>query len=202
MWRDSRTNLIVEGTNEILRLFVAREALDRHLRLAGAVFDARLGIGRRLAAGLGAAAYYAVWYPAQWAAQVFDPAGWLASLGAGRLAPQLRYARRASRRLARAMFHQMLRHGPRLEKRQLQLARFVDIATDLFAMSASIGRASRLAARQEAAGTMETAKLFCLQARRRIEANFRALRSNDDARARILARAIVAGERAWLERDV
>jgi hypothetical protein len=191
--RDSRINMIIEGTSEILRLFVAREALDRHLSIAGDVLDSRLPLGRRAACALKAAVFYAGWYPWQWLGQLVSWVNVLRYSGMGPLGRHLRFTARASHRLARATFHLMLRHGPGLEKRQLQLMRLVDIAMDLFAISASIGRART---RPEA---VAVADLFCWEARARIAASFRALGTNQDARRRAVAGHVLDGDLRWLE---
>lgn len=187
--RDSRINQIVEGTNEIMRLFIAREALDKHLEVAGDVLNPRLPIARRLTALAKAGVFYAWWYPKQWLS--FTP--WPMYAGMGKLGSHLRWTKRATHRLARTTFHLMLRHGPKLEHKQMQLGRVVDIATDLFAMSTTIGRA----ASGNEPEIKDVADLFCKEARQRIRMNFAQIRCNfDDSTNRIGAK-VMEGALTW-----
>src|SRR5207247_916019 len=77
-----------------------------------------------------------------------------------------RFVRRSVPRLARAVFHMMVRFGPGLEKKERTLGRLVDIGTDLFAMSASLARAEQLLRRTPADRTPAAACIvFCEEAR-------------------------------------
>lgn len=199
--RDARINLIVEGTSEILRLFVAREALDRHLKIAGDVLNSRLSRGKRFVALIKAAAFYTLWYPAQWIAPLFLV--WPRFSGLGKLGEHMRFASRNSHKLARTVFHLMLRNGPKLEKRQMQLGRIVDIAMDLFAISASVARAqSRLGKPAEYPNVQDVADLFCREAQARVRESFRALRSNSDSACNRVAKQVLAGQGQWLEKEI
>jgi alkylation response protein AidB-like acyl-CoA dehydrogenase len=198
--RDLRINRIFEGTNQVMRLFIAREALDEHLRAAGDLIAPRLPLGRRLAALVKAGLHYAVWYPQRW----LGWGRWPQYSEFGTLAEHVRWADRTSRRLARAQFHLMMRYQAALEKKQAMLFRCVDIGAELFAILATCSRAMRDARQggstDESNSCIELADLFCRSSRRRVETLFTHLRSNDDARAYQLARALLDKRFAWLER--
>lgn len=135
LMRDSRINSIIEGTSNIQRLFVSREALDRHLRLAGAIFNPKASMGEKLGALIRGGIAYAVWYPKLWLNFSF-----LRYWNKGWAGKHMRFVHRYSRKLARAMFHAMILNGPKLEKRQLTLGRLVDTGNNLFVMSAVLSR--------------------------------------------------------------
>jgi hypothetical protein len=121
----------------------------------------------------------------------------------GALAAHLRFVQRAARRLARELFHAMVRIGPKLERRQLLLARFVDVGVDLFAMAAAISRASsRVGSNGRDPSAVPLADHFCRAARRRVDASFRGVRANDDRSARAVAKSVLGGEFEWLEKGI
>jgi alkylation response protein AidB-like acyl-CoA dehydrogenase len=191
--RDCRINTIFEGSSEILRLFLAREALDPHLQIAGPVLNTQYPPGARIRAGMKAALFFAGWYPRQW---------WpLTAIGGDfhpTLASHLGYAARTSRRLARALFHAMIRFGPKLEKQQILLGRFVEIGTELFAIAASCTRAQNL----ETEEARDLADYFCRMARFEIKDLFRHVHKNEDADGYRLAQRVMAGKFNWVEEGI
>jgi alkylation response protein AidB-like acyl-CoA dehydrogenase len=198
--RDFRINLIFEGSSEIMHLFIAREAVDKHLQVAGDVVMPGKSLGVRAKGLVRSALFYAWWYPSRWLGWGF----WPKYADFGQLGRQLRYVERGARRLARGVFHAMVRFGPKLEYRQAVLFRLVDVGAELFAMAAVCARAQWLLRHDPAAGrrAVELADLFCRQARGRVEAKFRELGRNADTRAYRVAQEALAGEHRWLERGM
>ncbi len=187
--RDSRINTIFEGSSEIMRLFIAREALDPHLRVGAPVLNSQLPFKQRAGAAMKAAAFYSRWYPMMWL-----PRFQRVPLD-GRLARHVRWAERATRRLARRLFHSMIRFGPKLEREQVLLGRFVDIATEIFAITATCARAESLG-NGDACGV---ADYFCRISRARIRQLFAGVSSNSDREGYKLAQRLLSGEESWLE---
>ena len=197
--RDLRINRIFEGTSQIMRLFIAREALDVHLRAAGDVVMPGVPMDKRMSGAMRAMRFYAGWYPTRW----LGWGRWPEYAEFGPLAGHVRYLQRTSRRLARRQFHLMVQHGPALERRQAQLFRCVDIGAEMFAMAAACVRAERDHKRKPSDGTArELADLFCRQSRRKIASLFRAIDSNDDAATYRLARGVLDERYDWLEEGV
>src|SRR5213592_4795543 len=198
--RDFRINLIFEGSSEIMHLFIAREAVDKHLQVAGDVVMPGKTLGERLRGLVRAALFYVWWYPSRWLGWGF----WPKYTGFGPLAKHLRYVERAARRLARGVFHAMMRFGPKLEYRQSVLFRLVDVGAELFAMAATCARAEWLRKSDPAAGrrAVQVADLFCRQARASVRAKFQGLWRNDDVPTYRVAQEVLAGEHRWLERGM
>jgi alkylation response protein AidB-like acyl-CoA dehydrogenase len=195
--RDMRINRIFEGSTEIMHLLIAREAVDKHLAVAGDIIDPDATRGRKVKAGLRAGGFYARWLPplAVGRGQVFRGYG-----AYGSLAQHVRFIERASRKLARSTFYGMSRWQGKLERKQGFLSRIVDIGAELFAMSAACVRAK--SERDTDPAGLELADLFCRQARLRVDELFRGLWDNTDAHDVALAKKVAAGTFTDLERGV
>jgi alkylation response protein AidB-like acyl-CoA dehydrogenase len=196
MMRDYRINLIFEGSSEIMRLFIAREAVDTHLKLAGDLIDPKAPMGKKIQALLRSGAYYAYWYPKLWLGPGIIPR--YGEFGA--LATHIRFVARSCRRLARTLFHCMVRFGPKLEKRQAVLGRLVEIGAELLAITAACSRALAMARKDPSnPGPVQLADLFSRHARRRVEERFAAVFDNEDVRTYEVARQVLRMEHSWLE---
>jgi alkylation response protein AidB-like acyl-CoA dehydrogenase len=198
--RDFRINLIFEGSSEIMHLFIAREAVDKHLQVAGDVVMPGKTLPERLAGLLRSALFYAWWYPSRW----IGWSRWPRYAAFGRLARHVRFVERGARHLARGVFHAMVRFGPKLELRQAVLFRLVDVGAELFAMAATCARAQWLLQHERASGerAVHLADVFCRQARGRVRAKFAGLWRNEDVPTYQLAQEVLEGEHRWLERGM
>ena len=197
--RDCRVNTIFEGSSEIMRLFIAREALDPHLKVGGAIFNTTLPKSERFKALLGSGKFYAGWYPKQW---LPGGPGNIEGLH-GIFQKHIDYAAGGSRRLARGLFHAMTRFGPKLDREQLLLSRFVGIATELFAISASCSYAQWLVGQgKPAEEILALADYFCRSARIRIANHFAGTGRNVDRRGYQLTQDLLAGKHDILRNGI
>jgi alkylation response protein AidB-like acyl-CoA dehydrogenase len=196
--RDVRINTIIEGTSEIMHLFIAREALDPHLNKIKALLSPKTSIKEKLSAALRALRYYFLWYPRTW--KPFETN--VPDIDA-RLKPYSAYIQHTSRRLARMTFHAMLQHQKKLEARQAILNRIVDIGVELFVMATCCAYADYLLKNKPLqANAFDLADLYCRAAKERIEGLFHSSHNNDDRQALRVAKKLLAKEYEWMENDI
>jgi Acyl-CoA dehydrogenase, C-terminal domain/Acyl-CoA dehydrogenase, middle domain len=196
--RDLRINRIFEGSSEVMRLLIAREAVDAHLSAAGDLANPKADVRQKAKAAVGASGFYAKWLPQLVFGEGQRPTAYREF---GRLATHLRFVERSARKLARNTFYGMARWQAALEQKQGFLFRVVDIGAELFAMSAACVRAEALRVADSAQGEQayELAEAFCEQATLRVEALFNALWTNSDSTDAALARNVLKGRYTWLE---
>src|SRR5579862_8733225 len=202
LFRDSRINTIFEGSSEIMRLFIAREALDPHLKIGGVVLNSGAPVSQRVRAAAHALRFYAGWLPQQYLARdratKGDPKFHRA------LERHVHYAEHTAHRLARTLFHAMAHYGPKLERQQVLLGRFVDIGAELFAITASCCRAQGLldSGKADRRQVLPLVDHFCKTARIRAGHLFSDIRENADRQGYKLAQRVLEGGMSYLENGI
>src|SRR3954463_16723903 len=195
LMRDMRINRVFEGSTEIMHLLIAREAVDKHLEVAGEILEGDGDVKEKAGLAVQAAKFYARWLPQLAVGDGVKP-GSFAEFGDH--ATHLRFVERSSRQLARSTFYAMGRWQAGLEKRQAFLGRIVDIGSELFAISAAVVHAKTLGTPEAA----ELAAVFAKQARRRVEALFAELWANDDDANHALGLRVLDGAHTWVEQGI
>jgi alkylation response protein AidB-like acyl-CoA dehydrogenase len=199
--RDLRINRIFEGSSEIMRLLIAREAVDAHLSAAGDLAKPDSDLRQKTTAAVNASGFYAKWLPQLVFGEGQRPTSYREF---GKLATHLRFVERSARKLARNTFYGMARWQAKLEQKQQFLGRVVDIGAELFAMSAACVRAESQRVLNQTVGQQgyELAGAFCEQATLRVQALFDALWTNTDSTDVQLSREVLDGRFTWLEEGI
>lgn len=197
MLRDCRINRIIEGTTDVMELFLSREALDTHLSLASDLIKPGADFNTKRAAAFKLFKEYASWYPAQIINKEF-----IAQFTShGELSEHVNYCQRSSHRLARVLFEQMLLHREALELRQETLGHLMTIGCEIFAMATTCSYAKS----QMSIGNKNAILLadhHCVLAKEKIEEHFKSLSHPQRDTAASITDDILSKQYEWLEEGI
>lgn len=197
--RDAEMYRIGEGATDILRPFVAREGLNRHLQRAQRFVDDRTTGASRLAEGLKLLRFYLPWYLGQWKPK---PLPSRPECGHPKVEQALRWVERASRRLARALLYAMARHREHLRDDQGRQNRIEQIGEDLLVIAATALAAERLERTSGKTEAWELADEVVHQAQSRVDLNLQELLSNRDISVATLGRHALDVRYGWLSNGI
>ena len=186
--RDTRINRIFEGTNEILRLFIALTAMNdagKQLKELGASLE---GIFQDPIKGFGLLSEYGL----RRISQVTGVGGAKNSLS--KISTEIRSEaavfEEGVRDLASAADRILRKHGKKIIEKQFATKRLADIMIDLFALACVLSRVNSSIeenGKEKAGKEIEILKVFSSQVRRRTKSNFGKIDDNDDELIKSLA---------------
>jgi alkylation response protein AidB-like acyl-CoA dehydrogenase len=195
--RDCRILSIFEGTNEVLRLYIALSGLKEIGKSYGELKAAVDDIFNSPIKGFGVLADYAE-------KRLTRATGVGRDKILGKIPPQLREAttiyEKYTVELAKASDYLLRKYGKSIADRQHELKRVADMTIDLFVGLCVLSRATALSAEQgeEGAQALAIAHTFARQAKRRLAHNVRRIERNEDQEMDLLAGFIVdRGRYPW-----
>jgi alkylation response protein AidB-like acyl-CoA dehydrogenase len=195
--RDCRILTIFEGTNEVLRLYIALSGLKDLGRSLGELKAAVDDIFNNFIKGFGVLTEYAEKRLTQATGMGRDKIEWPLQ-GALREAADVH--ERYTVELAKASEYLLRKYGKSVADRQHDLKRIADIGIDLFVGLCVLSRAASLreAPGAEGAQAVAIARVFAQQAKRRMAANVRRItRNEDDEMDRLAGFILDKGSYPW-----
>ena len=179
--RDARINRIYEGTNDILRLFIALTAMNdvggELKELAGTL----RGVFDNPIKGFGVVSEYAI-RRAALATGVKREKSRFTKLHAA-LDVQQELFQELTRDLAQAVDRILRKHGKNIIGKQFATKRLADIMIDMFVLSCVMSRVSTAISEKgvtQVTKELEILDVFSGQVRRRVKSNFGRIDDNDD----------------------
>jgi acyl-CoA dehydrogenase family member 9 len=194
--RDARINRIFEGTNDILRLFIALTAMNdvgQNLRDVGKSFE---GVFNDPIKGFGVISEYAI-RRAALATGIERQGTTFTRLDAALKQPQAVFED-CTRELAGATDRILRKHGRAIIEKQFATRRLADIMIDLFVLACVLSRVDasiRRLGTSGAAREIEIAIAFAGQARRRVKHTVSEIDDNQDEHVKALADLAFEAER-------
>jgi acyl-CoA dehydrogenase family member 9 len=197
--RDCRINRIFEGTNEVLRLFIALSAMNDVGTELKELSSTLRGVFDDPIKGFGVLSAYAI-RRASLATGIPRAKSGFTKLD-GLLAAEAEVFQDATRDLATATDRILRKHGKNIIGKQFASRRLADIMIDLFVLAAVLSRvnaALRDKGAEACARELEIARAFAFQAKNRIKTNLARIDDNEDEAIKSLADHAVEIERfAW-----
>ncbi len=197
--RDARINRIFEGTNDILRLFIALTAMDDVGAELKELSKSLTGVFNDPIKGFGVLSDYAI-KRAQLATGLNREKGAFTQIDSAIKEPAVIFEQ-ASKELALAVDRILRKHGKNIIGKQIASKRLADIMIDLFVMASVISRVHTSILEigpEKAAREIEILRVFSHQAKLRIKENFNAIDNNEDELIKSLAdHAFEAEKFSW-----
>jgi alkylation response protein AidB-like acyl-CoA dehydrogenase len=186
--RDSRINRIFEGTNEILRLFIALTAINDVGAQLKELASGMRGVLADPIKGFGVLSEYALKQASITTGLVGEKRSF--KLLHAALKEEAGLFEEATRDLATAADRILRKHGRKIIDKQFALRRLADILIDLFALACVLSRVNAAVEEKGVEGTVrerEILTIFSIRARRRVRHLIRRIDDNDDEEVKALA---------------
>jgi acyl-CoA dehydrogenase family protein 9 len=193
--RDARINRIFEGTNEILRLFIALTAMNDVASQLKELSSSMKGVLNDPIKGFGVLTDYARKH-----AHLQTGLGGAANLrGLNKsIKPQVDVFETETRNLAQACDRILRKHGKKIIGKQFASKRLAEIMIDLFVLACTLSRVQSsidTQGEEAAAQEIDILRVFTREARGRIRQNFQRIDDNDDELLKSLATDAFESER-------